>query len=415
MVACSRHEVAQHLVNSLRELGYRAVVMELAADLPKGSPQPSLIIADCLPDPWSQSRSLDGAGDVGGIPVIFLIDAGACISEELQALRRSHEVLVRPFALADLDRSIRCRLSATDVPADDSGMPVLIDRRQAERRLVGRRRGDGSHMTDRDHDRRRGERRCQPASRFTAATCGGGEALRVPALLAHVEAPSLSVIVVSDRRDFVRQLTAELDAALEMPLQPIVVETLEAVRLFLAGAGADLMLVDTRWLRNAGVDSLDQIEIVAHQEGARLLLLWDDAWPLAVDEILRLRVCGSIRIGAPVSLYARALLEVSQGGLWLPRWLMAQAFRGWLSAARSARVAAERAAAGSARCLTGRERVIARLAAEGLTNKEIARQLQVSPDTVKKHLEAVFGKLGVRRRGQVAAVLFAAVAGPPGD
>jgi len=59
--------------------------------------------------------------------------------------------------------------------------------------------------------------------------------------------------------------------------------------------------------------------------------------------------------------------------------------------------------------------VIARLAAEGLTNKEIARQLQVSPDTVKKHLEAVFGKLGVRRRGQVAAVLFAAVAGPPGD
>lgn len=414
MVACSRGDVAQHLLNGLRELDYRAVAMELAADLPKGSPQPSLIIADCLPEVWLRKRSFDGSGNVLGIPALFLLDAGACNTEDLQALRRSHEVLLRPFALADLDRSIRCRLSSTHARADDSGMPGLIDRRHAERRVVGRRRGDGSPMTDREHDRRRGERRCQPASCFTAAACSGGEALRMPALLAHVEAPSLSVMVVSDRRDFVRQLMDELDAALEMPLQPIVVETLEAVRLFLAGGSADLMLVDTRWLRNAAADSLDQIEIVAHREGARLMLLWDDAWPLAIDEILRLRVCGSIRIDAPVSLYARALLEVSQGGLWLPRWLMAQAFRGWLSAVRSARVASERAGSGSARCLTGRERVIARLAAEGLTNKEIARQLQVSPDTVKKHLEAVFGKLGVRRRGQVAAVLFAAVSEPPG-
>jgi DNA-binding NarL/FixJ family response regulator len=415
MVACSRREVAQHLVNGLRELGYRAVAMDLAADLPKGSPQPSLIIADCLPDLWLPGRSLAGSGDVGAIPAIFLLDAGACDSEDLQALRKSHAVLVRPFALADLDRSIRCRLSSMDAPADDSAMPGLIDRRRAERRVVGRRRGDGPHMTDRDHDRRRGERRCQPASRCTAAICGAGETPRAPALLAHVEARSLSVIVVSDRRDFVRQLTGELGAALEMRLQPAVVETIEAVRLLLADGSAELMMVDTRWLRQAGAESLDQIETLACQEGARLLLLWDDAWPLAVDEILRLRVCGSVRIDAPVSLYARALREVSQGGLWLPRWLMAQAFRGWLSAARAARVAAESAAAGSARCLTGRERVIARLAAEGLTNKEIARQLQVSPDTVKKHLEAVFGKLGVRRRGQVAALLFAAVADPPGD
>ncbi len=414
MVACSRGDVAQHLLNGLRELDYRAVAMELAADLPKGSPQPSLIIADCLPEVWLRKRSFDGSGNVLGIPALFLLDAGACNTEDLQALRRSHEVLLRPFALADLDRSIRCRLSSTHARADDSGMPGLIDRRHAERRVVGRRRGDGSPMTDREHDRRRGERRCQPASRCIAAIGDGGDAQRVPALLAHVAAPSLSLIVVSDRHDLVRQLTGELEAALEMPLQLTVVDTRQAVRLFLTDGSADLMLVDTRWLCQGGAASLHQIEIVACQVGTRLLLLWDDAWPLAVDEILRLRVCGSIRIDAPVSLYARALGEVSQGGLWLPRWLMAQAFRGWLSAARSARVVADSAASGSARFLTGRERVIARLAAEGLTNKEIARQLQVSPDTVKKHLEAVFGKLGVRRRGQVAALLFAAVAEPPG-
>ncbi|MCM8610875.1 LuxR C-terminal-related transcriptional regulator [Accumulibacter sp.] len=415
MVACSRGDVAQHLLNSLRELDYRAVAMALTADLPRGSPQPSLIIADCLPDVWSRKRSLDGSGHVAAIPAVFLLDGSASDGEEMQALRRSHEVLVRPFTLADLDRCIRCRLSSMHAGADESGLPGLADRRRAERRGVGRRRGDGLHRTDGEHDRRRGERRCRPLDQFMAAIGGGGDALRVPPLLAPVEERSVPVIVLTDRRDFVRQLAGELDAALAMRLRPTVVEAPEAVRLFLADGGADLLMVDTRWLRQAAAGSLDQIAIVACQEGARLLLLWDDAWPLAVDEILRLGVCGSIRIDAPVSLYARALREVNRGGLWLPRWLMAQAFRGWLSAVRSTRAAAESAAAGPARSLTGRERMIARLAAEGLTNKEIARQLQVSPDTVKKHLEAVFGKLGVRRRGQVAARLFAAVTEPPRD
>ncbi|MGH3779006.1 MAG: response regulator transcription factor [Pseudonocardiaceae bacterium] len=52
--------------------------------------------------------------------------------------------------------------------------------------------------------------------------------------------------------------------------------------------------------------------------------------------------------------------------------------------------------------LTVREDEVGRLAAEGLSNDEIASSLGVSRRTVETHLRAVFRKAGVRRRTQLA-------------
>lgn len=54
--------------------------------------------------------------------------------------------------------------------------------------------------------------------------------------------------------------------------------------------------------------------------------------------------------------------------------------------------------------LTPREREIVELVAEGKTNAQIATQLWVAPSTVKKHLEHVYEKLGVRGRTAAAAL-----------
>jgi DNA-binding NarL/FixJ family response regulator len=52
--------------------------------------------------------------------------------------------------------------------------------------------------------------------------------------------------------------------------------------------------------------------------------------------------------------------------------------------------------------LTVREEEVLRLLAEGLTNREIAHQLQLSLATVKVHVRHIIAKLGVSDRTQAA-------------
>jgi DNA-binding CsgD family transcriptional regulator len=52
--------------------------------------------------------------------------------------------------------------------------------------------------------------------------------------------------------------------------------------------------------------------------------------------------------------------------------------------------------------LTPRQREIFELIVQGMSNKEIARALQLAEGTVKIHIKALFKKLGVRRRAAVA-------------
>jgi DNA-binding CsgD family transcriptional regulator len=55
--------------------------------------------------------------------------------------------------------------------------------------------------------------------------------------------------------------------------------------------------------------------------------------------------------------------------------------------------------------LSARERRVAHLAAQGLTNQEIAGELYISAKTVEYHLGNVFAKLGISSRRQIAARL----------
>jgi ATP/maltotriose-dependent transcriptional regulator MalT len=56
-----------------------------------------------------------------------------------------------------------------------------------------------------------------------------------------------------------------------------------------------------------------------------------------------------------------------------------------------------------AESLSAREGDILRLIAEGRSNKEIARNLAITPETVKSHVKHIFAKLNVEKRAQAVA------------
>jgi two-component system, NarL family, nitrate/nitrite response regulator NarL len=70
---------------------------------------------------------------------------------------------------------------------------------------------------------------------------------------------------------------------------------------------------------------------------------------------------------------------------------------------RVAAIGLERSHGRDNSALTRREHEIVSLMTQGLSNKEIARQLCIQNATVKNHIHSILGKLQVRRRGEVAA------------
>jgi DNA-binding CsgD family transcriptional regulator len=55
--------------------------------------------------------------------------------------------------------------------------------------------------------------------------------------------------------------------------------------------------------------------------------------------------------------------------------------------------------------LTAAERRVADLAAAGLTNREMASNLQLSPHTIDYHLRQIFRKLGISSRVRLTRIV----------
>jgi DNA-binding NarL/FixJ family response regulator len=60
---------------------------------------------------------------------------------------------------------------------------------------------------------------------------------------------------------------------------------------------------------------------------------------------------------------------------------------------------------GALTLLTAQELLVVQLAAQGLSNRDIAAQLFLSPRTVGHHLYKAYPKLGVTTRGELARIL----------
>ncbi|MCA3255333.1 MAG: response regulator transcription factor [Alphaproteobacteria bacterium] len=163
----------------------------------------------------------------------------------------------------------------------------------------------------------------------------------------------------------------------------------------IAAAGAlkpDVVLLDIRL--GDGIDGLQAAAAIrALDADIRVIMLTLHDAPGYVRAALEAGASGYVLKDAGLGELRLAVDQVLAGRLAIPASLASAAFE------RPERTGTDPAAFGR---LTGREREVLDLVSEGLTNKEIARRLDISPATVKAHVERVIAKLGVADRTQAA-------------
>jgi DNA-binding NarL/FixJ family response regulator len=117
---------------------------------------------------------------------------------------------------------------------------------------------------------------------------------------------------------------------------------------------------------------------------------------------------GAVSAYAEAAARARAIGAVAAGRM-ASRGLRKLGVRAWRRGAREA-------GNGALQDLSARELEVARLVAEGSSNREIADLLAVSPKTVERHLTNSLAKVGARNRTELAALIHSgSVRGSPDD
>jgi DNA-binding NarL/FixJ family response regulator len=190
----------------------------------------------------------------------------------------------------------------------------------------------------------------------------------------------------------IRVLIAAPTPALRAGLRALVATD----ELQIAGEAATLALLD---VDIATVDVLlladeallaDAARILPAEARLALLLLSGDAGAITLLRALPLAGWGMLPLDSSAAELQAALVAVAHGLVALPLPLAEQLLD------RRGPVAAP--ARDQPDPLTAREREVLQLVSQGLSNKLIARELQVSEHTVKFHVSAIFAKLGAASR-----------------
>lgn len=137
--------------------------------------------------------------------------------------------------------------------------------------------------------------------------------------------------------------------------------------------------------------------IRARYPRARLLILKETLNDEKVFPHLRLGVRGVVRYADAGNDLAKAVRAVAGGDFWVSREQLVR-FVDWVLS-----VPAYRSTPIEPGALSRRERDVLTSILNGLTNKEIASELNISERTVKFHVSHLLQKLGAQRRGDLIA------------
>lgn len=157
---------------------------------------------------------------------------------------------------------------------------------------------------------------------------------------------------------------------------------------------------DIVWLLTT-VEEWSSLIDVATKQGAITVVMSYAADDREALKALDLGARGYVHTLAAPEVLKQVALVVANQGVWVGQALLAKVLGGSFKALQQRGERSTNHYSESLELLTEREMVVARAVAQGATNKEVARQLDITERTVKAHLSAIFRKLVVRDRLQL--------------
>lgn len=190
----------------------------------------------------------------------------------------------------------------------------------------------------------------------------------------------IRVVVAEDQTMILGALAALLDIERDVTVVGRAATGTDALEVTLREQ-PDVLLTDIEMPGMSGLDVA--AELKARGSRVRVIILTTFARPGYLRRALDVGASGYLLKDAPSARLAEALRTVAAGGRAIDPHLAAEAWS-------------------EEDPLTDRERQVLRLADEGLTSDDIARQLSLSEGTVRNYLSEVIGKLGARNRMEAA-------------
>jgi two-component system, NarL family, nitrate/nitrite response regulator NarL len=151
----------------------------------------------------------------------------------------------------------------------------------------------------------------------------------------------------------------------------------------------DIVLLDLQMPGGSGMEVVRKLREKA--QAPRIVILTAGVDDASLMEARALGVHGMVLKNADPAYLIECLDRVRSGGTWSDPELKARAHELAETFGTSGRIA-----------LAPRERELIRYVRQGLRNREIAGQLGVTEGTVKVYLHAIFEKVGVKNRTELA-------------
>jgi DNA-binding NarL/FixJ family response regulator len=215
--------------------------------------------------------------------------------------------------------------------------------------------------------------------------------------------------MIVDDHPLVRAAVAQAITAPDVEMVAEAATAEEALRIA-PHVRPDVLLVD---IDLPGMDGIRLVrELAPRLPDTRIVMLTASAADRDLVEAMRYGASGYLTKDLAPEALLRAVRSAHIGELTMTRSMAGRLVRRLLETGRHAPQGESGAVTAS---LSAREREVLRLLAQGLTDREIAESLTISPRTVESHVSSTLHKLGARNRAEAARRYLEEAPGDPGE